>query len=183
LFVIDLQKSEKTRTKSFRLDVTLVEKISQAAKRAHMTENAFVCAVLEDRVIIDPVIPAFHMIRLSSGVFQSILGTANTDALETGASDTAQRNFPLILELYAASGRILDFREFIIEIMGKSCHWFEVEGDDNRTHRGITLRHIYGLKWSKYVKAYILTAYSIISRDKIKIEITDQFIRIEFPVS
>jgi hypothetical protein len=178
-----MQGIKKTRTKTFRFDVNLAEKLGKAARRAHMTENAFVIATLEDRLALEPLIPAFHMIRTSSGVFHSILGTSNTDALETGASDTAQRNFPLILELYAASGRILDFREFIIDIMGKACYWFEVEGDDNGTHRGIRLRHTYGLKWSKYVKAYLLTAYSIISKDKIRIEITDQFIRIDFSLS
>lgn len=175
-----MEKPIKTRTKTFRFDITLLEKLDEAAKRARVTENAFVSATLEERLEIDPLIPAFRLIRLSSRVFQSILGTANTDALEAGAADTAQKNFPLIIELFAASGRNLDFREFIVDIMGKSCQWFEVEGNEIRNHRGITLRHSYGLKWSKYIKTYLLTAHSIISKDKIRIEITDQFIRVDF---
>lgn len=46
--------------------------------------------------------------------------------------------------------------------------------------RWMTLRHSFGLKWSTFIDSYVRTAYSTISKEKIGIEIADQFIRIDF---
>ena len=129
--------------------------MNKASRRARTTENAFVSALIEDRMIIEPLIPAFQQIRFSTETFQSILNAANVDALETAASDIAKRNFPLVRELFAASGRPFDFREFVTKILGTYARWFYVEGDDSGTQSSMVLRHSFGLKWSIFVKSYI----------------------------
>jgi hypothetical protein len=171
----------KTRVKSFRLDCGLIEALGKAARRANMTENAFLSRVLEGRLAIDPLFPAFDGLSLSSSILRSILGAANVDALETAASDAGHKDFPLIRELFAASDRPITLRMFVIDILGKCGRWFHVEGDASRTHRWTTLRHGCGLKWSKYIRAYILGAHGTISRDRLEIGVTDQVVRIEFP--
>lgn len=176
-----MQERRKTRTKTFRFDVDVVERLERAAKRASMSENEFVSVLVEDRLLIDPLIPAFHEVRLSSDAVQSFLVAANVDALEAASSEMAQRNFQLILKLYETNQIPLDFRRFVTDILGKYCRWFYVEGDN--TQQGITLRHTYGLKWSKFVRAYILAVYGTISKEKIRVEITDKLIRIEIPPS
>jgi hypothetical protein len=176
-----MQGRKKTRTKTFRFDVGVVDRLERAANRANMSENEFVSVLLEDRLLIDPLVPAFHGMWLSSDAVQSFMVAANVDVLEVASSEMAQRNFPLIFKLYETNQIPLDFRKFVTDVLGKYCHWFYVEGDDNP--HWITLRHAYGLKWSKYVRAYILSAYGTTSKGTIEVEITDQLIRIETPHS
>lgn len=173
-----MPQRSKTRTKTLRFDVRLLEMLREAAYRADKSENEFVRDLLQDRLLIDPLIPAFQSMQMSSGVVQSILGASNADALEAAASDVAKKNFPLVRELFVAARRTLDFEEFVIEVLGKHSGWFYVEGY-SQTGR-LVLRHSYGLKWSRYLKSFILSAYGTISRDKIEIEITDQVVKIDF---
>ena len=129
-----MHEQKKTRTKTFRFDVSLIEKLKRSAERAGVSESELVSEVLWDRLLIDPLIPAFQIMQLSSGVVQSILGASNADALEAAASDVAKKNFPLIRELYKVGGTTLEFREFVTEIMGRHGGWFYVEGS-NGTHQ------------------------------------------------
>ncbi len=175
-----MQEPTKNRTKTFRLDVALVEALGKSAKRAQMTENGFVSEVLKDRLMIDPLFPAFEELKLSGDTFRTILSAANADELEAVASEIAQKNAQLIHELYESNDRTLTSQEFITEILAKHSHWFHIEGSYESIHHSITLRHTFGLKWSIFVKSYILSAHSAFSNDKIKIEIADQFVRVEW---
>jgi hypothetical protein len=176
-----MQERAKTRTRTFRFNVDLLKRLGKASRRVGISENEFVVALLKNRLLIDPFIPAFDGIWLDTGEMKSILGTANVNALETGASEMAQKNFPLIVSLYEANGIDLDLRRFVVDILGGYGHWFRLEGEE--VQRWMTLSHPYGPKWSAYVKAYIQSAYSTISKRKIEVDITDQLIRIEFPPS
>jgi hypothetical protein len=131
------------------------------------------------RLIVDPLIPTFRGISLDSDTLTRLLGAPNVDALETAASDLAERNFPVVRRLYKARQRPLEFREFMTVVLGKVGQWFYVEGSDSGTPQ-LVLHHPYGLKWSRYVKSYALSAYGTISRKNLSIEIDDQFIQIDF---
>ena len=96
-----MQEPNKSQSKTFRLGQELVDMLEKAAKRAHMGESAFASGVLEDRLSIDPIIPALPQIRLSSETFQSILSASNADALEMASSEVGQRNFPLAFNVGA----------------------------------------------------------------------------------
>jgi hypothetical protein len=175
-----MQEPMKTRTRAYRFDVRLIEALKRGAKRAHRTENAFVSEILKDRLAIDPLFPAFEEVRLSGDTFRTIVSATNADALEALASEIAQKNAQLIHELYESNDRTLTPQEFITELLAEHSHWFFVEGAYKPTHRSIMLRHAFGLKWSVFVKSYIRGVYNILSKDKIEIEITDQFVRIEW---
>ncbi len=175
-----MQELRKTRIKSIRLDAGKIEALGKAARRAHMTESAFLSDILETRLISDPLVPAFQEITLSADTFQSILSATNVDALEAAASDIAQRNMSLIRELYEGYGRKLNLKAFVTDVLQRHAHWFYIEGDINLTHGWVTLRHRYGLKWSKFIRAYLLSAYSTFSKGKLDMRIGDQFVRISF---
>ncbi len=117
---------------------------------------------------------------MSSNTFQTILNATNLDSLETGASDVAQKNFRLVHELYDSDGRSLTFREFVTEILANHSHWFYHEGGMVAGNRALMLRHPYGVRWSRFLKSYIVSAYGASSKNKINIEVEDQFIRIDF---
>jgi hypothetical protein len=178
-----MQGAKKTRVMSFRLDEALIGKLSTAARHAHMTENASVSALLEDRLTIYPLIPAFQEIRLATVTFEPIVNATNIDALEATASDMAQKNFRAVRELFRSNGITLTFQVFVMDLLGKYGRWFYLEGDPDWSQGWITLRHQFGLKWSRFLRAYLLSAYSTVSKDKLKTEIDDQFVRISFAVA
>jgi hypothetical protein len=136
--------------------------------------------MLEERLLIDPIVSAVPLIRLTAETFQSILDAADERSLEIAGSKLAKKIYPLINELYDASEEPLSLKEFVIRVLAGYAHWFQVEGSSSPTHRGITFSHPHGLKWSIFVKSYILSANDAVSKDKITIEIADQFVRIDF---
>jgi hypothetical protein len=179
--VFFLSQPKKTRVRSFRLSSGLLEKLDRATKRARKTENSFVSDVLMDRLTVDPLLPAFQEIRLSSVTFQSIVNTTSIDALEVAASEMAQKNIRIVRELYASNDRVLDFKE-VIALMGNYAHWFYIEGDNG--FRGqMTLRHGYGLKWSRFVRAFLLGAYGVLSNEELSINADEQFVHVNFGAS
>ena len=163
-----MQEPIKTRTKTYRFDVRLIEALGRGAKRAQMTENAFVSELLTDRLM------------MSSDTFRTVLSAANADELEAVASEVGQRHAQLVHELYESNDRILTFQEFIMEVLARHSNWFHIEGNKGSARHSITLRHTFGLMWSVFVRGYILSASSIFSKDKIVIEVADQFVRIEW---
>jgi len=175
-----MQEPKRSRIKSFRFDVGTIEKLDRAAKRARVTENAFLNDLLTRRLMFDPLVPAFQEVTLSQGTFQSILGVTSVEALEEAASQAAQKNVPLVYELYESNGKTLSFQEFVTDILGKHGGWFELEGNVNLTHGWVTLRHGYGLKWSRFLRAYLLSAHETFSNDVLNVKVSDQFVRISF---
>jgi hypothetical protein len=175
-----MQERRKTETRTIRFDIDLLKRLKTAALNAGKSENAFVNEVMQDRLLIDPLVRAFHEVKLNEEILRSILGGTDADTLQMAGSEMARKEFPLICELYRTSGHPLAFREFLTVILGEHYGWFSEEGDGDGNQRWMTLTHPFGRKWSIFVKSYILSAYGTISKDKIQIEIADQFIRIDF---
>lgn len=175
-----MQERNKTRTKAFRFDIRVIDELARAAKHAGTTENAFVSAILTERLVVEPIARAFHRIELNDEVIQFILGGTNANTLELAGSEIARKQFPLIWELYRSIGNPLTFRAFLTEVLGKHMGWFSIEGIDYANPQSMTLRHYSGIKWSMFVKSYIQSAFELISKDKITIETGDQFVRIDF---
>ena len=175
-----MQEREKTETRTFRFSISLLKRLKKAAERREISENELASALLEDSLLIDPLIPAFHGMTLDSDTIESFLMSGNVDALEAALSEKAQKNVPLIFKLYEKSEIPMDFWRYLVDILGNYCGWFYVEWKDTVTHKWIMLRHSYGLKWSRCLRAHIVSAYSTISNDKLKVEISDQWVQVEF---
>ncbi|MDG6925480.1 MAG: hypothetical protein JRN09_02895 [Nitrososphaerota archaeon] len=168
----------RTRIKSYRLDSEILQRLNVASKRAGKAENAFISELIEERLAIDPLIPAFSEIRMTSSTFQSILNASNIDSLEATASEVAQKNVQLAFELFRSNGRTIDFEGFVTTILGRYARWFYIEGNANLAHGSVTLRHEYGLKWSRFLKAYLVSASTILQGGKLDIKTSDQFVRL-----
>jgi hypothetical protein len=175
-----MQELTKTRTKTFRFNPNMLKLLKEASARAKMTESELVNEVLSRRLLIDPLVPKFHCISLDSDTMQSLLGASNVDVLETSASDLAQKNFPVVRRLYKTMNRPIGFIDFLTIVLSKSGQWFYIEGIDGNTNQELVLRHPYGIKWSRYLKSYLLSSYYTISKSRLKIEIDDQFVLINF---
>ena len=175
-----MQERRKTETRTFRFDVDLLKRLDGAARHAGKSENQFLSELLQDRLLIDPLVRAFHEVKFNEEILRSILGGTDADTLQMAGSEMARKEFPLICELYRTSKRPLAFRDFLTQVLGRHYGWFSEEGNGDGTQRWMTLRHSLSLKFSLFAKSYILSAYSTISKDKIQIETADQFIRIDF---
>jgi hypothetical protein len=167
---------KRTRVETFRFDASTIERLERAAKRAKTTKSGLLKNILMDRLIIDPLLPAFQEIGFEADTFRSILASANTDALEGVASDVAHAKIPLVRELYENNSRRFDFRVLVEEILGRHWHWFDIE---EGAHHQLMLRHRYGLRWSKFMASYLSGAQVAFSNEPPSIAIGDQFVRIE----
>lgn len=172
-----------TRIKAFRLDVSLIQMLERASRRSKVTESIFVRDVLGRRLKIDPLIPAIRGISLSQETFQSILGTTSPDGLEMLGSNLGKKNFSLVRGLFESNDRRLTFLEYLIDILDYEGMWFKVEGTPNEKAETITLRHEYSKKWSLFLKSYLASAYEVVSRDKLQIDVKDAFVIVRFPKS
>ena len=148
-----MQEVGRTRIKSFRLQNNIITGLEKASKRAGKTQSEFIADLLADRIVCDPLLPTFQNILLGADVFQSILNSTNIDALETAASEVAQRNIPLVIELYESNDRPLAFEEFVNGLLANHAHWFHIEGNSDLARGCVMLHHKYGRKWSIFLRA------------------------------
>jgi len=164
--------------KSFRLDCDLTERLDKAARRTEKSESGFVSDALLHRLTIDPLIPAFQEMSLFSVTFQCILGAADAEALEASGSFAAQRNVPLIRELFRSYGHELSFKEFVTNILEKHSGWFSIEGDPRWNGGWMILRHGCDKKWSRFLRGYLLTAHGVFSEENLEVKVGEQFVEI-----
>ena len=170
-----------TITKSFRLDSALVGKLSKAAKKYGITESQFVTNALAHRIALDPLLPSFEFLSLSSETFQQMLGVMNMDALEMVGWDLGQRHFARAKALFESSGEELRLVQFMREVLANQAHWFRIEGTDSSAKDEITLHHAFSSRWSVFLQSYLSGAYQVVSNERLMVQISDIFIRVKFP--
>jgi hypothetical protein len=168
-------------TKTFRLDEELLEGLRKAARHEGISENALVQDLISRRVKADPLVHAFPFIILSRRSFIPILGTANPDSLELVALELGRKNFTLTRELYKSTGKELGFSEYLVDVLDKQVHWFEVEGVENKPER-LTLHHECGMKWSLFLKSFLTAAYEVMSKEKVRMVLNDTYVSLELPI-
>ncbi|MGA2665002.1 MAG: hypothetical protein ABSF83_08670 [Nitrososphaerales archaeon] len=156
----------------------MTERLDKATRRTEKSESGFVSDALLDRLTIDPLIPAFQEMSLSSVTFQCILSAADAEALEASGSYAAQKNVPFIRELFRSYGHELSFQEFVTNVLGKHSGWFSIEGDPRLNGGWMTLRHGCDMKWSRFLRAYLLTAHNAFSEENLEVKVGEQFVEI-----
>ena len=170
--------NRKSKVRSFRLDSGLLEELKTVAEREKTSENAFVEGILARRIKTDPIITAFPYVVLSRKSFSSILGMANPDGLEVVGQELGRRNFAFTRELYESVGQEVGFAQYLGDILDEQAHWFFVEGGNKRPEK-LILRHEYGYKWSIFLKSFLIGAHEVVSRDRIRIDLADSYLRME----
>ncbi len=170
-----------TRTKTFRLDEKLIEKLPSLARKYGQSENQFVSKWLAWRVVIDPLVPTFDGITLAKETFGSILGLVNIDSMDILAWELGKKHFMTSKTLFESIGEQMTFVRYLSEILSDHGGWFRIEGNVGLNSKEITLHHDFKVQWSLFLKNYLSGAYEVVSRDKLAIEIRDSFVRVVFP--
>jgi hypothetical protein len=172
-------QSPKRLIKSFRLRADILQMLRIAARRHGVTENALVESLLESRLRVDPIIEAFDVISLGRNTFMQIIGMANVDGLEMIAFNEGKRSFLMAKQLFESNDMGLNFFQYLTEIL-EGAGWFRVEGALVKPEL-ITLYHGCGIRWSSFLKSFLSGAFEVVSREKLKIDITNEFVSIQFP--
>jgi hypothetical protein len=173
-------QNRKSEVRAFRLDGELLGRLQAIANRERISENALVQRILSMWVSSDIARHAIPHITLGGPSFTRILGMTNRDGLEVIGADLGKRNFAYIKELHESSGIDMGFVKYMIDVLDRQAHWFKIEGADSKPER-LTLRHDYGARWSLFLNNYLAGAYQVVSRDRLKIGISDTYIGLEFP--
>jgi hypothetical protein len=176
-----MEKTKRTRVKTFRLDIRLLELLQKAARKKRVSENSFVAEVLQWRLTVDPLIPAFDGLLIGEDTFSSILGMVEVGGLELAGRDLGRKHYLLAKELYQSNGMTLTLSEFMNEILDKHGKWFHVEGDFAQRLESITLRHRYGLKWSIFLRSYLMSAFESAAHEKPQIRTTESWLNLRIP--
>ncbi len=166
--------------RSFRLDKGLLRMLEVSAGRHGINENALVEGILVRKMKIDPILLAFDYVCVERETFASLLGLTNADGLEVVGAERGKKAYSLARELFRSNDLELGFPQFVSEILGEGAHWFKTEGTHVKPER-ITLHHRYGIKWSGFLKAYISSAYDVLSRNKLEMTFASDYVTIRFP--
>jgi hypothetical protein len=170
-----------TKVKTYRLDANLLVKLDQLAKRARISENMYVNQVLASASMLEPLSPAFTGITLSGQTFASIISTTNPDSLEIDGVALGKKNYSLARTILESAGYKMTFVQFLIEMLSQEAGWFNVESAPAGLGEQIILHHKYGERWSLFLKSFLSGAYEVVSRERLKIAITHEFVSIQFP--
>ena len=168
----------RTRIRSYRLDLNLIEQLRKAASKEGISENNFVTGILQRRTRIDPLIPAFKGIILSDEILRAIISTSNADTLELSGFNLGKETFMLARELFRSHEMELTFTELLIDILDDQLRWFNVEGNLTEKSEGVTIRHAYGVKWSVFVKSFLIGAHTVVSKEILEVEAKSGILRI-----
>lgn len=162
-----------TVTRSFRLDDKLLQNLARMAKKYGLTENQLVASWLSWRIGFDPLIPTFDGLMLSTEVFESILNGCNAHVLELRGLELGKKHVVMSRMLFEAVGKQLTFVKYVKEILSRRARWFRIEGEIDEASRELILIHKLGIRWSVFLKAFLMGAYESTPRMRLTVEITD----------
>lgn len=166
--------------RSFRLGKELLGMLQVSARRHGITESALVEGILERYLRADTLVQGFDYIGVGRETFLSMLGMTDANGLEIAGAERGKKAFALARELYESNGLELEFLDYLSDVLGNQARWFRVEGTYIRPER-VTLQHGYGLKWSGFLRSYLSSVYEAVSRNKLELLATDEYVSIRFP--
>lgn len=166
--------------RAFRLDKNVLRMIQMSARRHGVSENALVEGILAKNLRTDPLLHAIDYICVGKETFTSLLESTDANALEMTGAERGKKSFSLSKDLFESNELDLSFPRYILEILGEQARWFRAEGATVRPER-MTLQHDYGTKWSGFLKAYLSSAYEVVSRNKLELSATTDYVHIRIP--
>lgn len=171
---------EVKEIRAFRLGKNVLQMLQVAARRHGVSENALVEGILARNLETDSLAQAFDYVVISKDTFMPILHMAHADGLERIGAERGKKAFALAKELFESNNLELDFARYLSDVLGEQAQWFRVEGNLIRPER-VTLQHGLGVKWSEFLRSYLSSAYEVVSRDKLELAITGDYVGIRFP--
>jgi hypothetical protein len=120
-------------------------------------------------------------IFIPGDMFCRLIESCDADELERTAARVAEKDFSTILETYKREGIPFDFGEIMAEILSGYFHMFRIEESSSDGRRRVMkLSHKWGPKWSRFLRAYLQSAYSTASKEGVDIQIGDKFLQVSF---
>lgn len=153
-----------------------------SARRHEVSENLLLERILKSRLFVDPLVDALQVMGIGRRTVMAIIDKVDSDSLERLAFSQGKETFLLARDLFESNGLTLTYFEFVTRILGKEAKWFRVEGEYVKPER-VTLFHSCGMKWSCYLRGYVMGAHEVVSQLKLKTHISDESISIMLPSS
>lgn len=163
--------------RSFRLNTSLLARLSLSARRQKVSESSIVEKALEQSLKMEMLLPVFDTVSLGRETFKAILMASETDTLVGIGNKRGRKAFALARELYESNGLGLTFPLYLTEILAEEGRWFRAEGTLVKPER-MTLSHGLGPKWSQFLKAYVASAHEVILGEKLEVSTDDEFVSI-----
>lgn len=152
LYYIELLMST---LRTFRLDKQLLSELEKEASRQRISVNSLVNRLIEGYVTYGRYREHFDTITLNRLTFLSFIEKLSDEDLV----DIARvRGKETPRELIPLCGKKLDLEGvlfFMKTVLQDHCHWFIMYVFDDNGSLRIVLRHQWGRKWSKWLRAYI----------------------------
>ncbi len=167
----------KTTIKSFRLESKLIKLLTSTTRRVKTSESAYVSSILEMRLKREPLIQNMKEITLKEELFQEILAQTNPAGLEILASEIARKDIPYTFELLglqlSPSSVLWYFREIL-----QDCGWFKMQVTQGHESYELKMFHNNGIKWSMFLKSYLMSLYEMISNERAQVTIGDRIVKV-----
>jgi hypothetical protein len=169
----------KTVIKSIRVDSSLERRLAAVSKKKNMTESAYVSGALRKELTIEPLSPAFDGITIERVAFRSIIDLANREAIDLLGAEVARRDIPLVFDLLDLKVQKRSVLDFLNDIAADCWHWFKI-GLNPEGETRIVLYHQFGLKWSFFLKSFIVEAFALVSEAPPRITVTETVVKVDW---
>ena len=154
--------------------------LDKAAKDLHTTQSQIVSETLERRLVAEPLMPGFAGVFVHRTLFQLLVDVVDKKSNPGNAGlETANRDFPLALQLLSLEISAEGLLNFMNEILARAWGWFEYPA--KRSGSGeLMLYHEHGENWSEFLKSYFSQAYLIVANLRSTIVAQEKLVRIKF---
>ena len=141
--------------RTFRLDKKLLSELEKEASRQRISVNSLVGRLIEGYVTYGRFREHFDTITLNRQTFLRFLEKLGYEDLVNIARDRG-RETPR--ELIPLCGKRLDLEGvlfFMKTVLQDHCHWFIMHAFEDEGSLRVILRHQWGRKWSRWLRAYM----------------------------
>jgi len=168
----------RTRSKTYRFETKLTERISKTAQKLRIGENAYVSQRLSRSITSDTLLQNIDGIGISKDLFQGLISLISNSEIDLLAAKVARNNLPIALESFELDmtpSSVLWFMQEVLQTLG----WFRMETVSNEDCFEFKLFHKLNMNWSLFLRS-ILTAMFSMTREMPEIAVMDRIVKIKF---
>ena len=173
-------EGNRTTTKSFRLTRELAATLSRTSLRLNLTETQYVSNCLRKLLTMEPLFQNIGVVTMSQTLFQRIIGQIDHEGIEILGSEVAEEEIPTVFESLGMNNSLSSFEDFM-KVVLEPWGWFKMETAriDLYQHE-LKLFHNGGLKWSEFLKYYLVSAFEGITKRHPEISISSRVVVVKF---
>ncbi len=173
-------EGNRTTTKSFRLTQELAALLSKTSLRLNVTETEYVSKYLKKLLTMEPLFQYLGVVAMSQTLFQRIISQTNHEGIEILGSEVAEEEIPSVFELLGMGKSLSSLEDFMKGVL-EPWGWFKMETVRIDLHRReLKLFHNGGLKWSEFLRYYLMSASERITKQRPEISISNRVVVVKF---